>query len=361
MYARTLMVIGGLIIASRKEVADLANVSEATVSRVLNNVGSMREETRQRVLDAAKQLNYIPSALARNFATSKSGNIGVILPYVPKVNLFSTYFFSEILSGIGSESRELGYDLLLLFRPLDDVMNYTQLFHTHKVDALIVLGATDDSVELEALQRLKDEGRPFCLINQHVDGEEFSEVDATHEKGSYEAVTHLIQQGYRKIAFINGPTEYSNSRDRSTGYRKALLDHGIEVNESILFTGNFSRKSGYTAASSVHARLNEIDAIFASNDRMAIGMQQGLRDLGIPWNELPGMIGYDDSDAAEMTTPSLSSVSVPFFQMGKIAAEKLLQPLRQSSAEIHEHFRIQLPTELIVRESSSRRIYSKGE
>ncbi|MEJ1714999.1 LacI family DNA-binding transcriptional regulator, partial [Escherichia coli] len=85
MYARTLMVIGGLIIASRKEVADLAKVSEATVSRVLNNVGSMREETRQRVLDAAKQLNYIPSALARNFATSKSGNIGVILPYVPKV------------------------------------------------------------------------------------------------------------------------------------------------------------------------------------------------------------------------------------------------------------------------------------
>lgn len=360
MYARTLIVIGGLIIASRKEVADLAKVSEATVSRVLNNVGSMREETRQRVLDAAKQLNYIPSALARNFATSKSGNIGVILPYVPKVNLFSTYFFSEILSGIGSESRELGYDLLLLFRPLDDVMSYTQLFHTHKVDALIVLGATDDSVELEALQRLKDERRPFCLINQHVDGEEFSEVDATHEKGSYEAVTHLIQQGYRKIAFINGPAEYSNSRDRSAGYRKALHDHGIEVNQSILFTGNFSRKSGYAAASSVHARLNEIDAIFASNDRMAIGLQQGLRDLGIPWNELPGMIGYDDSDAAEMTTPSLSSVRVPFFQMGKLAAEKLLQPLRQSSAEIHEHFRIQLPTELIVRESS-RRIHSKGE
>jgi LacI family transcriptional regulator len=347
------MMEGGLVIASRKEVADLAKVSEATVSRVLNNVGSMREETRQRVIVAAKELNYIPSALARNFATSRSGNIGVILPFVPKVNLFSTYFFSEILSGIGSKSRELGYDLLLLFRSLDDAMNYTQLFHTRKVDALIVLGAKDDVLEIEALQRLKEENRQFCLINQHYDGETFSEVDANHVKGSYEAVSHLISQGYKKIAFINGPSTYSNSRDRFEGYQRALLDHGLECKESLLFTGNFSRKSGYMAASSVHEMMNEVDAIFVSNDRMAIGLQQGLRDLGIPWSKLPGMVGYDDSDSAEMTTPSLSSVKVPFYQMGQLATENLLNRLHQSTTGMQDYFRIQLPTELIVRESSS--------
>ncbi|OAB44978.1 LacI family transcriptional regulator [Paenibacillus antarcticus] len=340
---------------SRKEVANLAKVSEATVSRVLNNVGSMKEETRQRVIDAAKVLNYAPSALARNFATSKSGSIGVILPYLPKVNMFSTYFFSEILSGIGSMSREFGYDLLLLFRPMDDVLNYySQLFHTHKVDALIVLGSKEDPIELEALRRLKEEGRHFCLINQHYDGEGFSEVDATHEKGSYEAVTHLIQQGYKDIAFINGPDEYSNSRERSAGYRRALHDHGLEVNESLLFRGNFGRKSGHAVAPLVYARLNEVDALFASNDRMAIGLQQGLREIGIPWNQLPAMIGFDDSDIAELTTPSLSSVKVPFFHMGELAAENLLSRLRQSSLGLQDHFQIQLPTELMIRESSLR-------
>ncbi|WP_438350346.1 LacI family DNA-binding transcriptional regulator [Paenibacillus sp. FA6] len=344
---------GGLVIASRKEVAKLAMVSEATVSRVLNNVGPIKDETRQRVLAAAKELNYTPSSLARNFATSRSGNIGVILPYVPKVNLFSTYFLSEILSGIGSKSHEYGYDLLLLFRPIDDVMNYSQLFHTRKVDALIILGAKDDEVEIEALQRLKEDNRHFCLINQHYDGETFSEVDATHMKGSYDAVTHLIHQGYKKIAFINGPIAYSNSRDRYEGYQRALQDHGLEVKESLLFTGNFSRKSGYVAASSVHEILNNVDAIFASNDRMAIGLQQGLRELGIPWNQLPGMVGYDNSDSAEVTAPSLSSVKVPFYKMGQLATENLLNRLQQSSEGMQDYFRIQLPTELIVRESSS--------
>ncbi|AOZ94370.1 LacI family DNA-binding transcriptional regulator [Paenibacillus crassostreae] len=337
---------------SRKEVADLAQVSEATVSRVLNNVGSMKEETKHKVIAAAKQLNYYPSALARSLAMNRSGNIGVILPYVPKVNLFSTYFFSEILSGIGSASREFGYDLLLLFRSDDDELNYSQLFQTRKVDALIVLGSKDDDIEIEALRRLKEEDRLFCLINQHYEGENFSEIDATHVKGSYEAVTHLIQQGYKNIAFINGPISYSNSRDRLEGYQRALQDHGLEIKPSLLFKGNFSRKSGYKIASAIHKMGNQIDAVFVSNDRMAIGLQQGLREFGVSWDQLPGIIGYDDSDSAELTAPSLSSVNVPFYDMGKLAVENLLNRLPKETLEEQDHFRIQLPTELIVRESS---------
>lgn len=103
-------------IVSRKEVAELSGVSEATVSRVLNAVGPIKEDTRRRVLDAANQLGYVPSALARNFARRKSGHLGVVMPYVPKAHLFSAYFFSEMLSGIGNKARDSGLDLLLLFR-----------------------------------------------------------------------------------------------------------------------------------------------------------------------------------------------------------------------------------------------------
>ncbi|MGF7050551.1 LacI family transcriptional regulator [Paenibacillus sp. DS2015] len=346
---------------SRKEVADLAGVSEATVSRVLNGVGPMKEETRQKVQEAVTRLNYTPSALARSFATSKSGNLGVVLPYVPKVHMFSTYFFSEILSGIGSKSRELGYDVLLLFRTPDEVMNYARLFHTHKVDACIILGAKDEPTELESLRRLKEEKRHFCLINQHYEGELFSEVDADHILGSYQAVQHLIDQDFKRIAFINGPSSYSNSRDRLAGYKQALAENNLQYNEKYVFEGNFSRSSGYMAASAILPYLQEIDAVFASNDRMAIGLQQGLRDMGIHKHLFPAMVGYDNSDSTEVTSPTLSSVEVPFFEMGELAVEKLVNSLENSAAAMEEHFSIHLPTKLIVRESSVMKDSNKEE
>lgn len=352
MYARTSFGKGGVAIASRKEVAELAGVSEATVSRVLNGVGPMKEETRQRVMEAAKKLNYVPSALARNFATSRSGNIGVVLPYVPKVHMFSSFFFSEILSGIGSKARELGHDILLLFQTPGESMDYVRWFHAHKIDTCIILGAKDDPEELLALRRLAEEGLPFCLINQHFEGEPFSEVDADHVQGSYMAVRHLIEQGYRRIAFMNGPLTYSNSRDRLQGCEKALAEAGLVLEEELIFRGNFSRSSGITAASELMKVIDQVDAVFAANDRMAIGLMQGLRDLGLSEERFPAMFGYDNSDASQVTTPELSSVKVPFYEMGEIAVAEVLKRLEQGASAPDQPFRIMLPTELVIRASS---------
>ncbi|GGF68573.1 LacI family transcriptional regulator [Paenibacillus albidus] len=341
-------------IASRQEVAKLAGVSEATVSRVLNNVGPLKEETKERVLAAARQLGYTPSSLARSFARQRSGNLGVVMPYLPKARLFSAYYFSEILSGIGSKAREEGNDLLMLFRDPAEVMDYSGLFRMRKIDACIVLGAKEDPAEVAALRNLKEEGHSFCLINQHFEGEDFPEVDADHIDGSYQAVIHLLEQGFRKIAFLNGPEVYSNSRDRLTGYTRALAAKGLLPEPSLQFRGNFSRTSGLAAAREVVANLGQIDAVFAANDRMAIGLQQGLRELGIPGAQMPAIIGYDDSEAAELTTPSLSSVRVPFFKLGELAAFKVLEMTAVRDTETSSRAtRIQLPTELIVRASST--------
>lgn len=342
---------GGIRIASRKDVAELAGVSEATVSRVLNGVGPMKEETRQRVREAAEKLGYVPSALARNFATSRSGNIGVVLPYVPKVHMFSSYFFSEILSGIGSKVRELGYDILLLFQTPDERMDYIRWFHTHKIDTCIVLGSKDEPEELSALRKLSQENLPFCLINQHFEDESFSEVDADHTSGSYLAVKHLVEQGYERIAFINGPLSYSNSRDRLKGYVQALSEANLPIDESLIFKGNFSRSSGYAAAVDLMKQIDKVDAVFGSNDRMAIGLMQGLRDHGLPAERLPALIGFDNSDASQVTTPALSSVKVPFYEMGEIAAAELLRRL-EHGVDVMEPFRIMLPTELVIRAST---------
>lgn len=339
----------GKKIATRKEVADLAGVSEATVSRVLNGVGPMKEETKAKVLEAAEQLGYFPNAIAQSFARRKSGNLGVILPYVPKVHLFSTYYFSEILSGIGEAVREHGYDLLLMLRTPDEDADYSKLFRSQKVDGCIILGSQDLPGERNSLRRLREQHFPFCLVNQHFEGEQFSEVDADHKQGSYEAVKHLIEGGCRKIAFVNGSPQYSNSADRLEGYRKALQKGELPYREELVFVGNYSRKSGYEAVEALLPIREEIDAIFAANDRMAIGIMQAMKENGwIPGKDA-AVVGYDDSDAAKLMDPPLTTVTVPFYEMGYTAAGKLLEQIGQGSAEpFHEKLNVRLK----VRKSS---------
>lgn len=320
---------------------------------MLNNVGPIKEETKERVLAAALKLGYTPSSLAQSFARRRSGNLGVVMPYLPKARLFSTYYFSEILSGIGSKAREEGYDLLMLFRNAEEPMDYSGLFKMRKIDACIVLGAKEEPGELASLRRLKEENHPFCLINQHFAGEAFHEVDADHVEGSWQAAKHLLEQGFTRIAFLNGPESYSNSRDRLTGYARALAEVNLSVDSSLLFEGNFSRKSGIIAAQEMLPLLDEIDAIMVANDRMAIGLQQGLQELGIPRDRLPAIVGYDDSEAAELTTPALSSVRVPFYELGELAAAQIIELLGNNLADIPAPaVQIKLPTELVIRASS---------
>ncbi|NHN34556.1 LacI family DNA-binding transcriptional regulator [Paenibacillus agricola] len=337
---------------TRKEVAELAGVSEATVSRVFNGVGPMKAQTKQRVQEAAQALNYHPNAIAQSFARRKSGNLGVVLPYVPKVHLFSTYYFSEVLSGIGAKVKEKGYDLLLSFRSLDEESDYIERFRSQKVDACIILGASDTPSERAQLKRLEAEGHSFCLVNQHFAGESFNEIDADHIGGSYQAVKHLMEKGYRQIAFVNGSAQFSNSADRYEGYTRAMREVGKDSEElhKLYYEGNYSRTSGYRMAASLYARRHEIDAIFAANDRMAIGLMQGLRELGWEAGRDVAVVGYDDSDVARVTDPPLTSVAVPFYEMGSLAAERLLAQVAGEPGG----FQVKLDTELVVRQSSSR-------
>ncbi|MFS0723502.1 LacI family DNA-binding transcriptional regulator [Paenibacillus sp. 1P07SE] len=332
----------------RKDVAKLAGVSEATVSRVLNGVGPVREETRQRVLAAAEELRYVPSQLAQSFARKRSGHLGVIIPSLPKVHLFSTYYFSEILSGIGESAKEQGYDLLLMFRRPDEPRDYDLLFRTHKIDACIMLGLQDLPEERRALSRLAEERYPFCLINQRFEGEHFRTVDADHVMGSRLAAAHLIENGCRRIALVNGPLTYSNSIDRQRGYLEALAEHDLTAAPDLIYGGNFGRKSGYALAGLLAKRIRtgDIDGIFAANDRMAIGLLQGLREAALTAGKDYALIGYDDSDGSRLTQPQLSSVAVPFFEMGRLAARILL------SEDSGQEEGAGLPLQLVVRESS---------
>mgnify|MGYP001337985018 CR=1 FL=1 len=335
--------------------AKLAGVSEATVSRVLNGVGPVKEATKQRVLAAAAELGYVPNALAQQFARKKSGNLGVVLPHMAKVSLFSTYYFSEMLSGIGSEVQASSNDLLLLFREADQPRNYAALFQSQKIDALIVLGASDIPQDRTALEELAREGYPFCVLNQRYGprgGESpFLTVDADHWSGSQEAVRHLIDIGCSKIAFINGPEQYSNSIDRREGYLSVLMQSGLPSEQQLMLTGNYSRKSGYELAEQLAELIQSgrADSVFAANDRMAIGAMQGLREHGLEAGRDYALCGYDDADAARMASPQLTSVAVPFQEMGGKAASLLLG---SDNAGADASRSVVLPVRLVAREST---------
>lgn len=254
--------------------------------------------------------------------------------------------------------------MLLMFRSPGEESDYTRMFRSQKVDACIILGAMDTPGERAELKKLEEGGFPFCLVNQHYAGERYNEVDADHETGSYLAVRHLLDSGYRGIAMLNGPPPFSNSGDRLRGYARALREAGLlepgteaGVRDGIpphwYYEGNYSRTSGYKAAAEIYRHLGRIDAIFVSNDRMAVGLMQGLRELGcIPGKDL-AVIGYDDSDAARMTDPPLTSVAVPFYEMGRLAAKNLL--LRSAGGPEADAgldaFQLKLETKLIIRQS----------
>ena len=340
---------GGNFIAKRIDVAKLAGVSEATVSRVFNNVHPLREETKKRVLEAAASLNYRPNALAQSFATGKSGNIGVIVPYLSKVHLLSTYYFSEILSGISEVLAENNYHLLLIYQSPEKQKDYVQLFQSQKIDGCIILGARNAPDDLEAIDKLHELALPYCLVNQTFADHPFNSIDAEHYEGSFEAVSFLLKKGFQKIAFLNGPHEYSNSLERLKGYQDALIKFGIQPNSNWIFQGNYSRTSGIKAAAEMSEHMPELDAVFAGNDRMAIGLMQGLEQYNFKVGRDYALLGYDDSDVSKMIHPQLSSVKVPFFDLGRISAEKIADTLLTGNID---GFNERLPVALIERAST---------
>lgn len=310
---------------------------------MFNNVKPLRKETKQKVLDAAAKLNYQPNAIAQSFATGKSGNIGVIIPYLPKVHLLSTHYFSEILSGIGVKLGANNYNLLLMFQSPNERMDYTQLFHSQKVDGCIILGSKDVPGEREEIEKLHQLGLPYCLVNQTFPNYEFNTIDATHYEGSFETISFLFEKGFENIAFLNGPDEYSNSVERLKGYQDAFLKSGRTLNKKWIFQGNYSRTSGFEMSNQIGEILLELDAIFVANDRMAAGLMQGLSKQGYEVGKDYALVGYDDSDIARMIQPQLTSVRVPLFEMGKMAAEKILNAIIEgTSTSFHERLSVTL-------------------
>jgi LacI family transcriptional regulator len=308
--------------ATIKAVARLAGVSVATVSRVLNDSGPVKEETRLRILDVVQSLGYVPHGAARSLTTKQTDTLGVLLP-----DIYGE-FFSELIRGIDSAARRQGYHVLVSgsHQDREEVRAVLRALRG-RVDGLILMTPTSDM--LDALRSIPPDSIPAVLLNCPPGGLPFDSINVDHYGGAVAMVHHLAGLGHLRIAFIQGPPDNHDARERLRGYRDAGRGLGLDMAKELEVSGDFSEAAGCLAGE----RLLELDprpaAVFAANDAMAIGCLHALREAGVRVPEETAVAGFDDIPIARFMSPPLTSVGVPIAELGALAMERLLEAVRQ--------------------------------
>jgi DNA-binding LacI/PurR family transcriptional regulator len=335
--------------ATLEEVARLAGVSRATVSRVVNGSPRVSGDVRRSVENAVEQLGYVPNRAARSLVTRRSGSIAVVITE-PTGRLFSDPFFPRVLRGVSAtvSARDLQVVLLLPDSVADSRRTADYLVAGHVDGAVLVSLHGDDPLPgriIEAQIPTVVVGRPL-----HVTG--VSYVDVDNRGGARSAVEHLIASGRRVIASIGGPADMVAARDRRNGYHDALTEAGLTVDPTLEATSDFTQDGGIDAMRRLLAARPDIDAVFAASDLMAAGAMSVLDAAGRRVPQDVAIVGYDDSPVAATARPPLTSVRQPIEEMGQEAARLLLE-LVDAADRVPR--RVILATELIRRASSAGR------
>ncbi len=326
-----------------KDVARAAQVSTATVSRVLKQARSVRPTTRARVLKAVAEVNYSPNIIARNLRRQETRSIFLV------VRDMHNPFYLEVFRGVEAEARALGYNVLM-GNTEDSVARereYFQMLKTRYADGMILMTG---KLPADIYTTLGAAYPPVVVASEYFPELDLPTVRIDNIKAATAAVRHLICLGHRRIAHITGPTPEVLSLDRHQGYLQALDEAGISVDPRLSVRGNFTIDSGHRACRELTNHKPMPTAIFCSNDEMAMGAINELRSLGLRVPEAVSVVGFDDIIFAGAFHPPLTTIQQPRQDMGK-AAMRLLSDLLAGRPVSPEP--IMMPTELIVRGSTA--------
>lgn len=317
-----------------KDVAKHARVSVTTASYVLNGVGNISEDTRKRVLRAARELNYHPNAFARNLKKPKTNTIGVF------ITRFGGSFYDEILEGIHHAVLETEYELLVC----PESNTKRKIFTHRQVDGAIVF---DSKIESEIVMKLASKRFPIVVLDRLLKSDYLLPLLLDNQQGTKEAFYHLYEQGARRIAFVSGAVDSFDNADRE----KAFLD-AARMNDVVVkcYSGNFTEISGYEAAQMIIEADDLPDAVFCANDQMAIGFIKAMREHNLKAPDDIAVVGFDDIQIASYMRPTLSTIGASRFSWGAAAATQLINFLENENP--FQPYRI--PTRFIQRESSTR-------
>lgn len=336
-----------------KDVARLAGVSIGTASQAFNDKPCISPNTKEKVLLAAKKLNYRPHAIAKQLALQRTNSLACfVVPSVKTtwIHPSSWVFYYSIIQGILDTISAHRYRLLLEIHTVEDIRKEGILLDLAREKsmegAFFVLQIKDD---YDNIFRLKSIGFPIVLINANI-SERISSVCVDNIKAVQKTMEYLISLGHRKVAFITGPMSHFNSLERLQGYKEILYESGLKVKKQWIVEGNWTIESGYQCTGRI-IESGIPTAIFCSNDHMAVGAMRRIKeaDLSIPGDV--SVIGYDDSDVAKATTPPLSSVKQPLHKVGTLAAEELIRLVELAEGEKPDVRKILLEAEVAKRES----------
>lgn len=335
-----------------RDVARLAGVSTATVSRAINAPENVSPQTRERVAKAMQACRYHYNALARGFVTKQSSTLGLIVPSI------TNPIFAESIRGVQDYAHREGYQVLLG----DTDYEYAKearlcgVLRERQVEGLII---TTTRLNGKALQDLLEDRFPFVLLYSTIRRGPFSSVGVDNFRGGYTATAHLIHLGHRRIAMLAGGFSFSDkSLHRWHGYKKCLRDHGLRYDPALVIQTRYTLESGREAIKTILSRERTPTAVFCSNDFMAIGAMQGAREAGVA---LPGglsIVGFDDMAIAAFISPSLTTIRQPAHEMGRRGTEILLDRIRKGGGKpVHEI----LDTGIVARESTAAPIALRTE
>lgn len=331
-----------------KDIARELGISPSTVSRALKDHFEISQETKDAVKRVAKEMNYQPNSLALSLRYSKSNTIGVIVPEIVH------FFFSTVISGIEDIAQSRGYNVIITQsnESLDrEVMNLQTLFN-NRVDGVVV-SLSKESYDHSHFEALMQKGLPIVFFDRVAEDLESSKVTVDDFLGGYQATKHLIEQGYKRIAHLAGPSGLDITDDRLSGYKKAHEEEGIPIDEELIIFNKASNESDAYAAIFDLLKNKNPDGLFASNDLAAMGAIKAAQKYGknVPMDF--GVVGFSNWQFTALTNPSISTIEQPGFEMGQHAAELLLKQIDGGEEDVPFES-IKLPTNLIARESSKK-------
>jgi len=326
-----------------KDVANLAGVSPATVSRVINNSSLVKEETAEKVNEAIDKLNYQINESARALRTNSSSLIGVIGAGMDNP------FLMKLLKGVETSAKENDYNLIFgdSEGELDQELKYLNIFNQKNVDGLIIITA---SIYNNLLEEIKNKGIPAVFASGYVNDNEIPCISVNNSRAAEEVIDYLYDLGHRKFGIVRGTySDLVTSGERIKGVKSSFQKNKIDFNSVPIYEGNFSFESGFLAAKKILNAEPDTTAIFCFDDKMAIGAIRAAEKLGyhIP-NDL-SIIGFDDVELASYVKPSLSTVRQSGYKMGYRAMEFLKQVIAGEDPGKLKEF---LPHQLKIRESS---------
>jgi len=325
------------------DVAREANVSMATVSRVVNGNPNVKPATRKKVSEVIERLGYRPNAVARGLASKKTTTVGVIIPDI------SSTFFAELARGIEDIATMYKYNIILSNsdQNLEKELHLLNTMLGKQVDGIVFMGG---NITKELVEEFEKSPVPIVLAGSIEESEKIPSVNIDYEIAAYDAIKLFIEKGHKQIAFVNGPlNEPINGEKKLNGYKRALSEAGIAFNEELIVEGDYTYDSGIEAIEKLMEAETRPSAVFSASDEMALGIIHGSEDKGYKIPEDLEVISSDNTRLSLMIRPKLTTVVQPLYDIGAVAMRLLTKYMNKE--EVKEHI-VVLPHRIEQRNST---------